>query len=129
MAMVIGKRIRQLREKRKLSQGDVEETTGLMRCYISRVETGYTVPSLETLVRFAAGLGVPLYQLLCEDGNTPETPNLTPRKTHEKLAKDGVEAGSKGRFLAEIAQVSERLMATDRKILLALAKKMAMRLP
>jgi transcriptional regulator with XRE-family HTH domain len=127
MVMAIGKRIRQLREKRKLSQGDVEETTGLLRCYTSRVENGHTVPSLETLVRFAAVLGVPLYQLFRADGNAPETPNLTPRKTLEKLVKDGVEAGSEDRFLEEIAQVSERLMETDRKLLLALAKKMAMR--
>ena len=123
--MVIGKRIRELRQMKKLSQGDIEETTGMLRCYISRVENGHTVPSLETLERFASGLGVPLYQLFCENGNAPETPNLTPRKTLEELAKDDTAAGSEDRFLAKIAQVSDRLMATDRKILLALAKKLA----
>ena len=127
--MVIGKRIRQVREMRKLSQGDLEETSGLLRCYISRVENSHTVPSLETLERFAAALGVPLYQLFCENSNAPETPNLTPRKTLEELATDGVEAGTEDQFLAKIAQVSERLMTTDRKILLALAKKLAMRVP
>ena len=127
--MVIGKRIRQLREERKLSQGDIEETTGLLRCYVSRVENGHTIPSLETLERFAAALGVPLYQLFCQNSNAPETPNLTPRNTIEELATDEVEAGADGRFLAKIAQVSERLMTTDRKILLALAKKLAMRVP
>jgi transcriptional regulator with XRE-family HTH domain len=127
--MVIGKRIRQLREMRKLSQGDIEETTGLLRCYISRVENSHTVPSLETLERFASALGVPLYQLFCEEGTTPETPNLTPRKTIEDLAKDGVEAGSEDRFIEKIAQVSERLIPTYRRILLALAKKLATRVP
>ena len=127
--MVIGKRIRQLREMRKLSQGDIEESTGLLRCYISRVENNHTVPSLETLERFASALGVPLYQLFCEEGNTPETPNLTPRKTIEDIAKDGAQAGSEDRFLAKIAQVSERLIPTDRRILLALAKKLATRVP
>ena len=127
--MVIGKRIRQVREMRKLSQGDLEETSGLLRCYISRVENGHTVPSLETLERFAGALGVPLYQLFCENGDTPETPNLTPRKTLEELAKDEGGAGSDDEFLAKIAQVSERLMATDRKILLTLAKKLATRVP
>ena len=127
--MVIGKRIRQLREMRKLSQGDIEETTGLLRCYISRVENSHTVPSLETLERFASALGVPLYQLFCEEGNTPETPNLTPRKTIEDLAKDEGAARSEDPFLTRIAQVSERLMAPDRKILLALAKKLATRVP
>ena len=127
--MVIGKRIRQLREMRKLSQGDIEETTGLLRCYISRVENGHTVPSLETLERFAGALGVPLYQLFCENGHAPETSHLTPRKTLEELAKDEGGAGSGDQFLAKIAQVSEHLMATDRRILLTLAKKLATRVP
>ena len=127
--MVIGKRIRQLREERKLSQGDIEKTTGLLRCYISRVENGHTVPSLETLERFAGALGVPLYQLFCENGQTPETSHLTPRKTLEELAKDEEVTGPEDRFLAKIAHLSARLMATDRKILLTLAKKLATRVP
>ena len=127
--MVIGKRIRQLREMKKLSQGDIEETTGLLRCYISRVENGHTVPSLETLERFAGALGVPLYQLFYENGGTPETPHPTPRKTIEELAEAEGVTGHEDRFLAKIAQVSERLMATDRKILLTLAKKLATRVP
>jgi len=125
--MVIGQRIRQLRETKKLSQGDIEETTGLLRCYISRVENSHTVPSLETLERFAAALGVPLYLLFYEDGNPPETPNLTPRKSLEELAKNEGEEGSEARFLMKIGELSERLMATDRKLLLTLAKKLATR--
>ena len=61
--MLIGKRLRQLREQKHMSQGDIEERTGLLRCYISRVENGHTVPSLETLERFAGVLEVPMYQL------------------------------------------------------------------
>ena len=61
--MLIGTRLRQLREQKHMSQGDIEERTGLLRCYVSRVENGHTVPSLETLERFAAVLDVPLYQL------------------------------------------------------------------
>ena len=127
--MVIGKRIRQLREMRKLSQGDIQETTGLLRCYISRVENGHTVLSLETLERFAGALGVPLYQLFCENGHPPETSHLTPRKTLEELAKDEEVTGPEDLFLAKIAHVSARLMATDRKILITLAKKLATRVP
>ena len=44
-----------------MSQRDNEERAGLERCYVSRVENGHTVPSLETLERFAGALGVPLY--------------------------------------------------------------------
>ena len=69
--MVVGKRIRKLRQEKGLSQGDMERATGLLRTYISRVEHGYTVPSLETLERIAEALGVPPYQLLYEgDGKS-----------------------------------------------------------
>src|SRR5208283_4090964 len=61
--MIIGTRLKKLREERNLSQGDIEKRTGLLRCYISRVENGHTVPSLETLERLAAALELPLYQL------------------------------------------------------------------
>ena len=36
--MDIGRRLAALREEKKLSQGDIEKRTGLLRCYISRVE-------------------------------------------------------------------------------------------
>ena len=47
--MVISDRLRSIREEKDLSQGDIEERTGLKRCYVSRVENGHTVPSIETL--------------------------------------------------------------------------------
>jgi transcriptional regulator with XRE-family HTH domain len=69
-AMVIGERLRQLREQRKLSQGDMEERTGLLRCYTSRVENGHTVPMLETLEKYARTLDIPVYRLFYE-GDKP----------------------------------------------------------
>src|SRR5580698_8710490 len=66
MNMLIGERLRNLREEKELSQGDIERRTGLLRCYISRVEHGHTVPSIETLEKFARALEVPLYQLFHE---------------------------------------------------------------
>ena len=86
--MSIGARIRELRETKGLSQGDIEKSTGLLRCYTSRVENGHTVPSLETLERFASGLGIPLFQLFVAGGEASDTPNLTPRKTLQELAQD-----------------------------------------
>jgi len=61
--MIIGDRLRALREEKKLSQGDIEKRTGLLRCYISRVENGHTVPAIETLEKLARALECPLYQL------------------------------------------------------------------
>lgn len=61
--MLIGNHLRQLREAKNLSQGDVEKRTGLLRCYISRVENGHTVPAVETLEKMARALEIPMYRL------------------------------------------------------------------
>ena len=58
--MVIGDRLKTLREAKDLSQGDIEKRTGLLRCYVSRVENGHTVPSVETLQEFARALKLPI---------------------------------------------------------------------
>src|SRR5579863_2384870 len=86
--MQIGQRIRTLREQENLSQGDIEKRTGLLRCYISRVENGHTVPSLETLERLAAALELPLYHLFYEGEEAPPLPNLSKRQTTEELVVD-----------------------------------------
>jgi len=69
--MLIGARLRMLRERRNLSQGDVYHRTGLMSCYLSRVENGYTVPSVETLEKLARALDIPLYYLFYEGERPP----------------------------------------------------------
>jgi DNA-binding XRE family transcriptional regulator len=51
--MKIGTAIRAHRLQKGLSQGDIEKKTGLLRCYLSRVENGHTVPSLDTLSKIA----------------------------------------------------------------------------
>src|SRR2546426_7566422 len=79
--MIIGDRLRTLREDKKLSQGDIEKRTGLLRCYISRVENGHTVPAIETLEKMARALEVPLYQLFYDGEEPPELPDLPKRKT------------------------------------------------
>src|SRR5215472_11443461 len=86
--MLIGQRIRQLREQKGLSQADLQEASGLWTHYISRVEHGHIVPSLETLEKFATALDVPLYRLFYEGEEPPPTPHLTPRRTLEELAED-----------------------------------------
>ncbi|MFZ3215925.1 MAG: helix-turn-helix transcriptional regulator [Candidatus Acidiferrales bacterium] len=68
--MVISERLKRLREAQNLSQGDIQERTGLYRCYLSRLENGRTVPSIETLEKLARALNVPLHQLFTDD----ETP-------------------------------------------------------
>src|SRR6201992_390964 len=71
--MIVANRLRTLREKKKLSQGDIEERTGLLRCYISRVENGHTVPAVETLEKFARALDVALYQLFYDGDDSSKS--------------------------------------------------------
>src|SRR5665213_2911256 len=52
--MIMGDRLRALREEKKFSQGDIEKRTGLLRCYISRVENGHTVPAMKRLRNWLA---------------------------------------------------------------------------
>ncbi len=82
--MIIGDRLRAVREEKKLSQGDIEKRTGLLRCYISRVENGHTVPAIETLEKMARALEVPLYQLFCDGEEPPPLPNLPKRRTADE---------------------------------------------
>ena len=125
--MSIGARIRELREQKSMSQGDIEKATGLLRCYTSRVENGHTVPSLETLERFASALGVPLYQLFYKGDELPLTPNLTSRKTLQEIAEAPGEEGADARFLLKLQTLLDKILEPDREVLLSLAKKLASR--
>ena len=68
--MVIADRLRALREAKHYSQGEIEKRTGLLRCYVSRVENGHTVPAIETLEKFARALDVPMYELFYDGEGT-----------------------------------------------------------
>ena len=127
MSTSIGLRIRQLREQRGLSQGDIEEVSGLLRCYVSRVENGHTVPSLETLERFAAALSVPVYRFFYTGEDPPSTPNLTPRATLEQLVVDGGREDGATRFLLQLKHYAEGIADKDREVLLTMAKRLATR--
>ena len=124
--MVIGRRLRNLREEKNLSQGDIEKRAGLLRCYISRVENGHTIPSLETLERLAAALEVPLYQLFYEGEEPPPLPNLSARQTTEDLALNE-EAEKENRFFEKVRRVLGRIDEKDRQLLLYMAQKLASR--
>jgi transcriptional regulator with XRE-family HTH domain len=121
--MVICDRLRELRESKNFSQGDIEKRTGLLRCYISRVENGHTVPAIETLEKLARALEVPLYQLFYDGEQPPELPNLLKRKTSDEIAW-----GSKGKdalYLHKLRKCLSKAGDKDRKILLSVAQKLA----
>jgi transcriptional regulator with XRE-family HTH domain len=123
--MIIGERLRLLRETKNLSQGDIEKRTGLLRCYISRVENGHTVPSIETLEKLGRAMEVPLYQLFYDGDEAPELPNLPKRKTADEIAWGGT--GKEARFLGNLRRTLGQLDDEDRRLLLFMAQKMASR--
>ena len=124
--MIIGSRLKKLREERNLSQGDIEKRTGLLRCYISRVENGHTVPSLETLERLAVALELPLFQLFYEGDEAPAMQNLSKRQTTEELVLD-VEQEKELRFFEKVKRLLTRIDEKDRQLLLYMAQKLASR--
>jgi len=110
--MKIGTTIRTYRLQKGLSQGDIEKKTGLLRCYLSRVENGHTVPSLDTLSKIAQALDLPIAQFFADDSLGHEF--NTQRLSDEEL-----------RFLTQIRRYSSNLNESDRKLLLAMVKKFA----
>jgi transcriptional regulator with XRE-family HTH domain len=121
--MVISDRLRQLREDKKLSQGDIEKRTGLLRCYISRVENGHTVPAIETLEKLARALEVPLYQLFYDGDEPPKLPSLLKRKTSDDIVWGS--SGKNGIYLHKLVKCLSKATDSDRKLLLSLAQKVA----
>jgi transcriptional regulator with XRE-family HTH domain len=121
--MIIGDRLRLLREQQKLSQNDIEQRTGLLRCYISRVENNHTTPSLETLEKMAGGLEIPLYQLFYEASGPPELPK--PTSDTKAYAGGGWGATRKdARFLKKLRQYLSEITPRDRRILMAAASQL-----
>jgi len=112
--MLVGDRLRALREQKNLSQGHIEKRTGLLRCYVSRVENGHTVPGLDTLEKWARALDIPLYQIFYEGGNT-----APPKSEANGLSR------ADARFLTRLRQALSHTTETDRQLLLVIARKMA----
>ncbi len=108
--MNIGETIRNLRLGKGMSQGDIENCTGLLRCYLSRVENGHTVPSLDTLARIAGALGIPIAQFFTDSSRQPE-----------------LLSSPDARFLGQIRKYSGALREDERKLLVAMVRKMAAR--
>ena len=112
----IGEVIRSYRSDRGLSQGDIERRTGLLRCYLSRVENGHTVPSLETLAKIAEAMEISLADFF------PGTDTPQDRETRKMLGELSEE---EIRFLVEIKKYSTTLSDDDKKLVLAMIRKMA----
>ncbi|HXE91642.1 MAG TPA: helix-turn-helix transcriptional regulator [Terriglobales bacterium] len=112
--MNIGETIRSFRLQRGMSQGDIEKRTGLLRCYLSRVENGHTIPSLDTLAKIAGAMEVPLAQFFADPARSNGSARALPQLSDDEV-----------RFLTQIRRYSTSLSESDRKLVLAMVKKMA----
>ena len=101
-----------MREAKGLSQGDIERRSGLLRSYISRVEGGYTLPSLSTLEKFAKALEVEPYQLLFHGEGKPSAPRLP-------------EQAGLGKPVRRLMKYFESMSSTNRRLLMQVASKLA----
>jgi transcriptional regulator with XRE-family HTH domain len=112
--MNIGETIRSYRLQKGMSQGDIEKRTGLLRCYLSRVENGHTIPSLDTLAKIASAMDIPLAHFFAD--RNAESPN---GKNLPQWSEDEI------RFLTQFRRYSNNLNESDRKLVLAMVKKLA----
>ncbi len=113
-AINIGETIRNYRLQKGMSQGDIEKRTGLLRCYLSRVENGHTIPSLDTLSKIAGAMEIALSQFFSESGHSNGSGKGLPQLSDDEV-----------RFLSQIRRYATSLNDSDRKLVLAMVKKMA----
>jgi transcriptional regulator with XRE-family HTH domain len=118
--MVIGNRLKEMRESKNLSQGDIEKRSGLLRCYISRVENGHTVPSVETLEKMARALEEPMYRLFY-DGEAPASLRKLKPPKEDEFGSNGAEAD----YLSKLRRLLAKMEPHDQKLVLHMAQKVA----
>jgi transcriptional regulator with XRE-family HTH domain len=119
--MVIGDKLKALRAQKNLSQGDMEKRTGLLRCYISRVENNHTVPSVDTMEKMARALEVPMYRLFTDEAHVKK-PNLPAESIRSRKVNS-----KQDRELRALAKLLARMTDRSRGLLLHMMSKMANR--
>ena len=121
--MQIGAKLRELRLAKNLSQGDIQKRTGLFRCYTSRVENGYTVPTVETLEKYATALEIPLYRQFTDEDSVKVAKLRQPKDDNSLWGSRGKERSAFQKLAKALARMDEQ----DRKLLLSMAQGMARR--
>src|SRR5215469_15903027 len=121
--MLIGQKLREIREAKDMSQVEIAEATGLVQPYVSRVENGHTIPGVETLEKWASALKVPLYQILYDGEEPPEPLKLSSNHDRELWGISARDSHDLKRLRQFLAKMSEQ----QRELLLSLAGRMASR--
>ena len=112
--MNIGETIRNFRLQKGMSQGDIEKRTGLLRCYLSRVENAHTIPSLDTLAKIAGAMDMQLSSFFAESAANNGSGKHLPKLSDDEM-----------RFLSQVRRYTVNLNESDRKLVLAMVKKFA----
>jgi transcriptional regulator with XRE-family HTH domain len=115
--MIVSDRLRAIREEKNLSQGDIEKRSGLLRCYVSRVENGHTVPAIETLEKMARALEVPLYRLFYEGDEPLAIPGKPQGQSRAANEPD----------LSKFYPLFDKMTEGDRQLLLLIARRMVLK--
>jgi transcriptional regulator with XRE-family HTH domain len=121
--MLIGERLREIRESKNLSQGDIEQRTGLLRCYTSRVENGHTVPEIDTLEKYARAFEIPLYRLFYDGDEPPKKPSLPTMNDEHEWGANGKDRRELRLFANALSKMNDR----SRKLLMDMAARMVAR--
>jgi len=100
----LGARVRDIRKERSITQHVLACRMNVPRTYISKVEMGRVVPALSTLSRIAVGLEVSVTHLLCDES--------------DRRRGDVIAGIFNDTFLAEIAQVADKLNPVHRALIL-----------
>jgi transcriptional regulator with XRE-family HTH domain len=120
--MIIGDRLREIRELKNLSQSDILARTGLLRSYFSRVENGRTIPAMETLEKIAHALEMHLYQVFYEGDDLPPLPS-----TKHSNGNEWGSSGQSALYCRKLVDRLSRMDNADRLLLFAMAKEAAKR--
>jgi transcriptional regulator with XRE-family HTH domain len=121
--MLIGQKLREIREAKNLSQCEIAESTGLVQPYVSRVENGHTIPGVETLEKWAQALSIPLYQLLYDGEQPPKPLKLRTNSDRELWGNSGRASQELKRLQCYLAKMKKG----ERELLMSLAGRMATR--
>ena len=121
--MLIGQKLREIREAKNMSQVEIAEATGLVQPYVSRVENGHTIPGVETLEKWASALKVPLYQILYDGEEPPKPLKLSSNHNRELWGNSARDSHDLKRLRQFLSKMNEH----ERELLLSLAGRMASR--
>lgn len=74
-----GERMREVRQKRRLTQVELSERSGLPQARISELERGARMPNLVTILRLAVALECKVTDLMSVFDKVPDLPSLLPK--------------------------------------------------